>query len=164
MNWTDLIKSGSLRDIRKALRENTPDLGHDKYGYTLLHYAVMRDDSSFRIGQWLLDAGADPNATDRARFKQTPLHLAAEKAELELAELLLERGAEPDRPDNWGNGPAWKALHFGGLDINTAKRPRFERFVRLLVEAGADLDRKNEAGKTCRDHFAHGWWGGLADL
>ncbi|HJN75310.1 MAG TPA: ankyrin repeat domain-containing protein [Myxococcota bacterium] len=165
MNWTRLIQTGGLREIRAALREGSPRLGRDSAGYPLLHHAAMREDSSFRICAWLLDAGADPNERDGARFEQTALHLAAERGNIELAERLLEAGAEPDPPDKWGNGPVWKALHFGGLEINTPRRARFGRLVRLLVEAGADLDRVNDSGRTPRaSHLAQSLWAELADL
>lgn len=164
MNWTHLIESGRLGEIRKALRDGEAPKGPDKYGYPLVHVALIRDDSSFRIVGWLLDAGHDPNQKDRARFKQTPLHLAAEQADLETMELLLEHGALPDVPDNWGNGPAWKALHAGGLVIHSERRPRFEKAVRMLVAAGADLDRLNQAGKSCRAHLRDACWSALADL
>lgn len=158
------MKSGGLRELRAAFRDGTPPLGPDAHGYPLLHWAAMRKDGGFRTAGWLLDAGADPNQIDRARFRQTALHLAAEAADLELAELLMDRGAQPDLPDAWGNGPAWKALHFGALDINDAKRPRFERMVRLLVARGADLDRLNHAERSARSQLRFACWSALADL
>ena len=164
MNWPTLIKTGSLRELRTAFKEGTPNLSKDSRGYPLLHHACMRQDGGFRAAKYLLAAGADPNERDSARFEQTALHLAAEQGDLELAELLLEHGAKPDEQDYWGNGPVWKALHTGGLEVNAPRRGRWEQMVRLLVKAGADLDRENAAGKAARSHFRHEIWASLREL
>lgn len=164
MNWPRLIKEGSLRELRQAFKEGSPRLVKDAAGYPLLHNACMRQDGGFRAAKYLLAAGADPNEKDSARFQQTALHLAAEQGDLELAELLLENGAQPDEPDAWGNGPVWKALHTGGLKVQDARRPRYVRMVKLLVAAGADLDRENANGKAARSHFRHEIWAELREL
>ncbi len=164
MNWPNLIKTGTLRELRQAFLEGAPNLAPDSRGFPLLHHACMREDGGFRAAKALLDAGADPNEKDGGRFRQTPLHLAAEQGDLELAELLLERGAEADTRDAWGNGPVWKALHSGSLDVQGPRRGRYVRMVRLLVEHGAELDRDNEAGFSPRHHLRHPWYEELREL
>jgi ankyrin repeat protein len=164
MNWPTLIKTGTLRELRQAFKDGQPNLARDSRGYPLLHHACMRQDGGFRAARALLDAGADPNERDTARFRQTPLHLAAEQGDLELAELLLERGARPDEPDAWGNGPVWKALHTGGLEVQAPRRGRYVRMVQLLVRHGADLDRLNDEGKSPRHHLRHPWCAELREI
>lgn len=54
----------------------------------------------------LLDAGADANCREEGRF--TPLHSAAQSGNVELATLLIERGA--DRDARLGDGRAPRDL------------------------------------------------------
>ena len=53
----------------------------------------------------LLDAGADPNCQEEDDPHWTPLHFAAKYGDVEIAELLLERGAKLDRRDAHGETP-----------------------------------------------------------
>ncbi|MBK8976150.1 MAG: ankyrin repeat domain-containing protein [Planctomycetes bacterium] len=55
-----------------------------------LHSAIAA--GSFRVARQLLDAGADPNASQRGGW--TPLHGAAKRGDLELVDLLVKRGAD----------------------------------------------------------------------
>lgn len=76
--------------------------------------------------QALLDAGADPNATDW--LGKTALHFAAEKGDLEAAQLLIERGADMNAVEaEYRSTPLSEAAGSGRLGI-----------ARLLLENGAD--------------------------
>src|SRR5262249_11106946 len=48
---------------------------------------------------WLLDQGADANARETRRSRQTALHEAAWEGKLDVAKLLLSRGADPSAID-----------------------------------------------------------------
>jgi ankyrin repeat protein len=48
----------------------------------------------------LLAAGADPNVKDLDG--ETPLHIAAEQCNADIAELLLKHGADPNARDEHG--------------------------------------------------------------
>lgn len=72
-----------------------------------LHYAALRDDPE--DAQASLTADDDPNLADEeAGF--TPLHLAAQECSLEVARLLLDHGARPDEPNQYGNTPLFLAV------------------------------------------------------
>ena len=72
-------------------------------------------------------ADADIDAKDDAGF--TPLHEAAMDNSLDVARLLLDRGAEVDAKDNDGNTPLHGAAEGNSLDV-----------ARLLIEHGANTE------------------------
>jgi len=71
----------------------------------------------------LLDRGASPNIPDGAG--NTPLHIAAERGNLELCEYFLFLGARPSLKNGEGRTP---------LDMAAAQG--HERIVRLLEAQG----------------------------
>lgn len=85
----------------------------------------------------LLDDGADPNAADRQGF--TPLHFAAQQWSIEAAQILLERGADVDPVNTYGNSPLWTAV------FNSKGRGAL---IEVLSRRGANPLRQNKAGQT----------------
>ena len=102
--------------------------------------------------QRALDGGVDPNALvhiEKAggkyaggKYEGTALVRAAFNGQLEVAALLLDRGASPDKPDSFGFTPLMKAANHGHAAV-----------VGLLLERGADLTATNPRGATAF-HFA----------
>ncbi|MBX3722061.1 MAG: ankyrin repeat domain-containing protein [Turneriella sp.] len=84
-----------------------------------------------------LSAGADINSTDRG---MTPLKWSANLGHIEVARLLLQKGADPDR----------------GYPIITASAHGYLEIVKLLVSKGADIKATDENGMTAfywsKDH------------
>ena len=85
----------------------------------------------------LLDEGADINATPAFAPGWTPLSHALYKGQIEIARLLIERGAFINPKSKWGNTPLHLAIPADNAEI-----------VRLLIEHGADINAKNNDGKT----------------
>jgi ankyrin repeat protein len=148
----DAIVSGDIATLRRLLDE-TPELIRQRssreHRSTLLHYVSANGIEDFRqrtppnivdITRLLLDAGADVNAeSDAYRGHSTTFGLAATSVhpevagvQIELMELLLERGAIIERIA----GEAVRACLANG-------RPRAARF---LATRGAFLDFENAAG------------------
>jgi ankyrin repeat protein len=93
-----------------------------------------------RIIRALVEAGVDPNTTDR--FGDTPLHEAAggDWGNATAIRTLLELGADPDPVDDDGQTPLMLAAGHGEVAC-----------IRLLIAAGASPSARNEQGEDARD-------------
>jgi len=82
-----------------------------------LHSAAAHSDpaTATAIGQLLLEAGADPNATQQKGF--APLHEAALNGNMALAGLLLEFGANPTQENEDGETPIQLAVSAGHAPV-----------------------------------------------
>ena len=118
---------------------------------------------------------ANRKVADRPRRYQTPLHHAALGGHKEIAELLIEYGADPNVAANCGTTPLHYAAWHGrkgvteiliecGADPNAAdndgKTPLhkaalkgYREVAKLLMEKGADMDRADKNGKTPRQYM-----------
>ncbi|NWR78410.1 CDN2B inhibitor, partial [Centropus unirufus] len=97
----------------------------------------------------LLDAGVDANGTNC--FGRTPLQVM-KLGSPRVAELLLQRGADPNRPDpSTGCLPAHDAARAGFLDT-----------LATLHRAGARLDLPDGRGRLPLDVAAGGPHGAVA--
>lgn len=101
---------------------------------TALHWAALRGD--LHAVESLLNAGADVNRTDE--FKCTPLHYAVSAATPRIVELLILSGADVHSTDNGDNSP----LHYAARHTDDLES------VKILIRAGAQVDRKNAPGNT----------------
>ncbi|NXF09829.1 CDN2B inhibitor, partial [Smithornis capensis] len=91
----------------------------------------------------LLDAGVDPNGTNS--FGRTALQVMM-LGSPRVAELLLQRGADPNRPDP----------RTGCLPVHDAARAGFLETLAALHRAGARLDLPDGRGRLPLDVAAGG--------
>lgn len=106
----------------------------DVYQRTPLHWATLRGDLKAVI--LLLEAGADVNAVDIN--ESAPISYAVSASVQRIVELLLLRGADVNVVNGRGDSP----LHYAARhkdDLET---------VQLLVNAGAEIDKRNHVGNT----------------
>jgi ankyrin repeat protein len=101
-----------------------------------LHKAAREGDAD-RVRE-LLDAGADVNVrnADKQRLQYTPLHWAAYYGHLEIAEILISRGADLDAEDSDYSTPLYLAAEEGHPKV-----------VEFLISKGAEVNVKSS------------WWG-----
>ena len=104
------------------------------------------------IVEQLLDDGWDINGTFVAEGVPgsggSPLHIAVLSNQEEVAELLLQRGADINikADDAYGGTPLHWVAFFGNYDM-----------VELLVEAGADVNATEPSGSTPLDSALNPW-------
>jgi uncharacterized protein len=140
---TRAIRRGDLVALRRLL--------YDHEGLAAQHIEARCRDGSSRTAlhiatDWpgyfpsgpavvglLIAAGGDPNAPIMGgRFAETPLHYAASSDDLEVADALIEGGADLEAPG---------ASIAGGPPLDNAVGYGCWHVARLLVERGARVDR-----------------------
>jgi cytohesin len=113
----------------------------------LLFSAVITGDLD-EVKQIVIDCGVNPNikGPNPNPLGFTPLHYAAMYGRHEIAELLLERGADPNIQDNDGDTP----LHLAAAN-------GYSEIVKLLLEHGADPNVQDYGGMTPLHYAATGY-------
>lgn len=104
----------------------------------------------------LLAKGADARVMDA--HADTPLHFAVAHRNRELAEILLEAGADPNAGRTYGHGPVFAKMASRGH--TAAKTYEFDdenhfALVCRLLEKGADVKVTTPTGRTLLDVAAH---------
>lgn len=92
------------------------------------------------ILKWLMKKGANVSHQDKIGYSS--LHFCGQEQNIEIAELLLENGANPNILDEHDNSPLWTAM------FNS--KGKFD-LVRLLRLNGANPNSKNKYGRSPND-------------
>ena len=90
-----IIKEGNLDEL-KIFIENEGDVNAKYDDKSLLHFAIDNcENNYFKVIEFLINNGADVNS-HQSYLKETPMHriCARVKPKMEVADLLLERGAK----------------------------------------------------------------------
>ncbi|KAL2816278.1 ankyrin repeat-containing domain protein [Aspergillus granulosus] len=156
-----------------AVNQPTPD------GWSPLTIGYKTDAKYYDEGApYLVEQGADINATTPEPPKYTPVHIAAKWGHWDLLELLLQRGALITKAEGTGESAIhfmdWddevhsgtKSLLKHGADINAQDnegttllhklfkvdpRTYYKDIVEFLLKSGADLSIMDNQGKTPKD-------------
>jgi ankyrin repeat protein len=127
------IRSGDLDTLHRLLDER-PDLVTTRVsGRTALH--VVTDWPGYypngaAVVRMLVAAGADPNASTGGGAPETPLHWAASSDDVDVADALIDAGADLETPGGSIGTPLDHAIGYGCWHV-----------ARRLVERGARVDK-----------------------
>ncbi|WP_348766863.1 ankyrin repeat domain-containing protein [uncultured Salinisphaera sp.] len=128
---------GSLKVVRALLQRDAQLEARDgRNGFTALHWAAEAYHPA--IARALIAAGAQPNAANK--WEQTPLWVAAwqpQQGNTEIAHILVAAGADPTRPDHKHNTP-----------LIMAARSGHQPMIGYLLDLGADIEARNDQGRT----------------
>jgi cytohesin len=121
-------KDGNLEQVTKLIAAGADVNARDNRSQTPLHFAARNGHEE--IARLLIAGGADVNV-NMGDESWTPLLDAASKGHTKLVKLLLEKGAKVDVGDDYGYTPLYYAIWSND-----------EESVRMLIAAGADVDKR----------------------
>ncbi len=133
-HFVDAVVANDVEQISNCL-ETLPD--NDRPGLLTVALSVAIVRGAKDATNWLLDHGADPNLPVDREGK-TPLHRAAGYGISWAVDLLLQRGADPNR-QSWGNSSLHEAIRGGHVGV-----------VKKLLAAGADPNGQLRAESPLR--------------
>ncbi|CAB0036140.1 unnamed protein product [Trichogramma brassicae] len=134
----------SLKQEEKQLLKDTESLeARDREGFTVLHEAARSDLP--RLCERLLEL-APGLLAGRTLTEETAVHLAVSHGSLRTLEVLLAAEPDPQRrkqlmssKDRRGETP---------LSLSVLAESRDKEILRALIEAGADIEQRNDEGYT----------------
>uniref|UniRef100_A0A6P7GUI8 Ankyrin-3-like n=1 Tax=Diabrotica virgifera virgifera TaxID=50390 RepID=A0A6P7GUI8_DIAVI len=133
-------KFGNLDEVQQLIEGGATIDEVDSDGFTSLHLAA--DFQHIKVAKYLLEHGADVNATDTF-VGRNPLHFAAFNNDLEMIRLFTEAGANRQCSNIYGNMPIHVASEVGDVEI-----------VKYFLENGIYVDIINESTKMTPLHMA----------
>src|SRR5258707_4405954 len=115
---------------------------------TSLHFAASW--GLYSTVEWLIIELSENVRSQRSTDNATPLHLASQSGNVDIARMLIERGADPTVQSRDGETALHLALREGNVDT-----------ARMLIERGVDPTVQNKDEETAL-HLASQW--GSVDL
>ena len=134
------VRTDDACTVQRALKEGADvdtiyfaDCEVTKTYWSALHLSCEK--GHYDVAKTLLEAGADPNITDK--WLQTPLMYSTTIEWTNVMKLLVEKGCDINYQDNYG----YTALH---RSVNCSDTECLE----LLIKSGADINIRNSTGRT----------------
>jgi ankyrin repeat protein len=133
-NIFEAAATGRVERVRELLKQN-PELvkAYSPDGWTALHLNF----GNLEIVKLTLDSGADIDAVSKNKFMATPLQGAAAMNKVDLARLLIARGANVNCRGDEGGSPLHETAGSGNRE-----------FASLLLDHGANINARDNNGKT----------------
>ncbi len=138
-------------EMVKLLVENGGDLNSTQYGNPVID-GMLFDDMTPELLQWCIDHGYDVNAAgslDRTALVVCLESLRHSPQQYEMIRILIDNGANVNVSVH-----GMPVLH--ELIVFNESTPPVKELLELFIASGADIDAKNERGKTplitCFEH------------
>ena len=139
LSFHDLCAAGDVDRVRAMLRDDLALLDRRSAdGFPPLGLAVFFGNRD--VAKFLIDEGADVNASADNPQRVAPVHAAAAVCDHEILSLLLDRGADPNARQQNGYTPLHTAAARGDADM-----------ARLLLSHGADPSVQGSDGLSVAD-------------
>lgn len=147
---TEAVISRNLGKVESLIHGGEDIHTVDYNGYTPLDWAIK--DGNEQMVRLLIDLKADPNF--ESDYGMTPYMTAAETGNTAIIKMLHEAGGDPNYQEASGGYTALTYSVFSG-EIEA---------VKLLLELGADRNKKDYSGMTARMHALQSGEQEIADL
>lgn len=151
----DIFEASSIGDIdtvQKLVNHNTESVNSfSADGFTPLGLASFF--GHLNVVLLLLTKGANPNIAANNPFKVTPLHSACATSNYEVADILIQNGADVNAKQMQGVTPLHSAAHNGQTKL-----------AKLLIDRGADINAKMDDGQTSLSMAKEAGFAETADL
>jgi ankyrin repeat protein len=135
----DIFEAASIGDNKtiNQLLDKAPEFinSFSSDGFTPLGLASFFGHLS--VVKLLLDKGANPNIASNNQFKVAPIHSACAISQFDIAELLIEHGADVNAKQMQGVTPLHSAAHNGQTKLS-----------KLLIDNGADVNAEMDNEQT----------------
>jgi hypothetical protein len=124
-NYNYILKSADTRSVVEIMQGKTEE--NNIYEASILYLAARFDKKN--ITQFLLSHGAEVDNSGGNRLGETPLHVAAQKGNIEIVKLLIKYKADVNARANHANG--------GYTPLCLAMGARHHQVVMTLIANGA---------------------------
>ena len=135
-DWEKLMTSESFREKGRSVFKE--EISEDEYQLWNMAAQGNAKEVIALLSNGMVDVNrVQPHIHFHVSYGSTPLWVAAKRGHSHVVKLLLERGAEFDKPDGFGITPLHRASYSGHKDV-----------VKVLLDAGADIDKTDGHGRT----------------
>ena len=134
----EVAGQGSLTIVALLLQLGADPNARDQWGHTPLYFVgnAAHEAHGADVVRVLVQGGANVNAQERLKHC-TPLHMAARRGNVLVAQALLDGGADLEARDTLGETPLRRAVNCGKVEM-----------VAFLLSRGADVHTKGKSGLT----------------
>ena len=145
----DIARKGTVEEVMRTVKGNANAVNQiNKEGITPLILACYKGNNE--VAAYLVNIVQDLNASSEIG---TALMACATKGNIAIARLLLEKKADPNIKDAYGNTALAFAVQFKNIEL-----------VELLLEYNADKTQRDDLGKTAFEYAAFSNHPVLVDL
>lgn len=138
MTIHDYAKDGSIANVAGELAKGVDIEARDERNYTPLMHAVISSSAGLDMVQFLIEKGADPNASGETDSPRSVLSLAVGAGALDKITAILDAGANIEYKRQDGYDVLMDAMH---------RQSELVPVLKLLIQRGAKLDNESK----CRE-------------